>query len=121
MWKLLKYLAILFVILILVMLFNTFRLSSKQMAGIPPAPALAIGDSAVGHLATAIQFRTVSNADITLIDSAQFEKFITFLAKTYPLVHAQLQLERVNQYALLYTWKGKNTRLKPALDRKSVV
>lgn len=115
MWKLLKYLAILFVILVLIMLFNTFRLSSKQMAGIPPAPALAIGDSVVGHLATAIQFRTVSNADVTLIDSAQFEKFIAFLAKTYPLVHAQLQLERANQYALLYTWKGKNTGLKPAL------
>jgi carboxypeptidase PM20D1 len=115
MWKLLKYLAILLVILIVVMLFNTFSVSSKQMAGIPPAPALAIGDSVVGHLATAIQFRTVSNADVTLIDSAQFEKFIAFLAKTYPLVHAQLQLERVNQYALLYSWKGKSTKLKPAL------
>lgn len=90
MWKLLKYLATLFVILVLVMLFNTFRLSSKQMTNIPSAPALAIGDSVVGHLATAIQFRTVSNADIALIDSAQFEKFITFLAKTYPLVNERI-------------------------------
>jgi carboxypeptidase PM20D1 len=101
--------------LVAVLLFNTLRLSSKQMKSVEPGRVLAIADSTVAHLAEAIRIRTVSNADVTQIDSAQFEKFITFLAKTYPLVHAQLQLERVNQYALLYSWKGKNSTLKPAL------
>lgn len=112
---LLKFFAFAFCALMVTLLINTYRLPSKQMNGIAAVKKLEIPDTVVQHLAQAIQFRTVSNADLSLIDSAQFEKFIIFLAKTYPLVHAHLQLERVNSYALLYSWKGKNAALKPAL------
>jgi len=112
---LLKILAFAFCALTVTLLINTYRLPSKQMNGVAAVEKLVIQDTVVQHLAQAIQFRTVSNADLSLIDSAQFEKFIAFLAKTYPLVHAKLQLERVNSYALLYSWKGKNESLKPAL------
>jgi carboxypeptidase PM20D1 len=111
----LKYLAFALLALIAILLFNTFRISSKQMQGIAPAPVVAISDSAIAHLAEAVTYRTVSNADITQIDSAQFEKFIAFLARTYPLVHSKLKLEKINSYALFYEWKGKNPALKPAL------
>jgi carboxypeptidase PM20D1 len=110
-----KLLALALMILFGVLLINTYRLPSKQMTGVKPTQSLSIADTVVEHLAQAIRFRTVSNADLSLIDSAQFEKFIAFLAKTYPLVHAQLHLERVNSYALLYSWKGKNPKLKPAM------
>ncbi len=113
--NLLKYVGIALLLLIAVLLFNTFRIRSKQMTGLTPTPPRAISDSAIAHLATAVQFRTVSNADITQIDSAQFEKFIGFIAKTYPLVHSKLTLERINSFSLLFEWKGKNTALKPAL------
>jgi carboxypeptidase PM20D1 len=78
-------------------------------------PALTLNDSVVSHLSEAIQFRTVSYEDLSLMDSTQFEKFVGYLAKTYPLVHSRLKLERVNTYGLLYEWKGKSTSLKPAL------
>jgi carboxypeptidase PM20D1 len=113
--KIFKYLALALGALTAVLLFNTFRISSKQMMGVAPAPAIAVSDSAIAHLAAAIQFHTVSNQDITQIDSAQFEKFINYIAKTYPLVHSKLSLERINGFSLLFEWKGKNPTLKPAL------
>lgn len=107
--------AVLLLALISVLVFNTLRLSSKQMPGVAPLPALTLNDSVVSHLSEAIQFRTVSYEDLSLMDSTQFEKFVGYLAKTYPLVHSRLKLERVNTYGLLYEWKGKSTSLKPAL------
>ncbi|MCU0341116.1 MAG: M20 family peptidase [Spirosomaceae bacterium] len=112
---LLKIVGIGLLALMAVLLFNTFRISSKQMANVPPLASLAVSDSAVQHLSEAIRYRTVSYEDIALMDSTQFEKFIGFLAKTYPLVHSRLTLKRINNYALLYEWKGTNTSLKPAL------
>jgi carboxypeptidase PM20D1 len=41
--------------------------------------------------------------------------FHAFLAKSFPRVHAQLTKEIVNDHSLLYTWKGKDDRLKPIL------
>ncbi|KAJ7737718.1 hypothetical protein B0H16DRAFT_1730219 [Mycena metata] len=41
--------------------------------------------------------------------------FIDHLATAFPLVHASLELQRVNTYGLLYTWKGWRTDLKPIL------
>ncbi|HAK75416.1 MAG TPA: carboxypeptidase [Runella sp.] len=113
--KIFLSLAVLLLALISVLVFNTFRLSSKQMQGVAPLPALTLNDSVVSHLSEAIQFRTVSYEDLSLMDSTQFEKFVGYLAKTYPLVHSRLKLERVNSYGLLYEWKGKSTSLKPAL------
>jgi carboxypeptidase PM20D1 len=97
-----------------ILLFNTLRLSSRQLS-VASASPLEISDSVVQHLSKAIQFRTVSYGDISMIDSMQFEKFIAFIADTYPLVHEHLHLEKINSYALLFEWKGKNPALKPTL------
>ncbi len=113
--KPLKYLAIALLVLIAVLLFNTFRISSKQMLGLAPIAKLNLPDSIINHLAEAVQYRTVSYEDPANMDSLQFEKFIQFVAKTYPLTHSTLTLERVNNYALFFEWKGKNSALKPAL------
>ena len=113
--KILRLIAFALLLLIVVLLFNTFRISSKQMLGVTPAAALTISDSAIVHLSDAVKIRTVSFEDLSLMDSTQFEKFVGYLAKTYPLVHSRLKFERVNTYGLLYQWNGKNTSLKPAL------
>ncbi len=113
--KIFQLIAFGIVLLVVILLFNTFRLSSKQMSGISSAPALNVPDSVLTHLSDAIKIRTVSYQDLSLMDSTQFEKFIGFLEKTYPLTHARLKRERINGYALLFEWKGKNTSLKPAL------
>ncbi|MFN4144391.1 MAG: M20 family peptidase, partial [Runella sp.] len=89
--------------------------SSKQMQGIAAASPLALSYSVVGRLAEALRFRTVSYEDASLTDSTQFQKFIEFVARAYPLVHSRLVLEKINSYGLLYEWRGTNSSLKPAL------
>ena len=94
--KVMRLLGFALLLLIAVLFFNTFRISSKQMLGVAPVPAMSVSDSAITHLTEAIKIRTVSFEDLSLMDSTQFEKFVGFLAKTYPLVHRRLKLERVN-------------------------
>lgn len=110
-----KIFGILFVSLIAVLLWNTFNFKSKQLTGIPPAPAIIVSDSAVLRLSRAIQFKTVSNQDPALIDSIQFEAFVSYLEEDFPLVHMQLKHERINDFALLFEWKGSDASLKPFL------
>lgn len=113
--KALSLIAIVILLFIAYLLFNTFGSKSKQMLGIAPAPNLQISDSVLSHLSSAIQLRTVSFSDPSLMDSTQFDKFLLFVEKTYPLVHAKLKKQNINKYTLLFEWPGKNTSLKPVL------
>ena len=110
-----KFILSILVVLTGILLWNTYQLSSKQFIGVVSDEKLTMSDSADYRLSRAIQFRTVSNADPTMIDSVQFQKFIDFVSQSYPLVHTQLILEKINSYALLFEWKGENPTLKPAL------
>ncbi|TKY90863.1 hypothetical protein EX895_000861 [Sporisorium graminicola] len=44
-----------------------------------------------------------------------FPKFAEWLKTEFPRVHDKLELEKVHQHGLLYTWKGSNDSLKPLL------
>ena len=52
------------------------------------------------HLSEAVQFRTVSFDNVNLIAYPQFDAFISWLASTYPELHQQLHLQKVNDYTL---------------------
>lgn len=58
------------------------------------------------HLAGAVRFATVSNADNSLTDYTKFDAFHEYLKETYPLVHKHLALEHTDQAGLLFHWKG---------------
>lgn len=110
-----KVLGLILIILIGIMLWNTFRMKSRQLTDVAQAPNVAISDSALAHLRQAIQFKTVSYPDSSQTDTTQYSAFVTFLEKTCPKVHSSLKRERINDYALLYEWKGSNPSLKPML------
>lgn len=44
-----------------------------------------------------------------------FKKFHKYLENAFPLVHKHLTLETPNKLALVYTWKGSDSSLKPIL------
>lgn len=44
-----------------------------------------------------------------------FELFHDYLAKTYPLTHQHLKLDKVNKLALVYTWEGSDPSKKPLM------
>ena len=104
-----------FLLLLAVLLVNTLRLPSHQLSRVAPAPAVPLPDSALARLAGAVRIPTVSTTDFAQTDTAQFGRFGRYLRQAFPKVHAQLRLEKFNEYGLLFTWPGTNPALKPVL------
>ena len=105
----------LFGVLIALMVIRTMTFTSRQLRP-PTAEKLQLDqDEIVTRLSEAIQFKTISFESGTESNTDPFRDFHAFLAKSFPRVHAQLTREVVNDHSLLYTWKGKDDRLKPIL------
>lgn len=102
----------LILLFIIVTVFNSMAVKSKQPL---PYPTKVVfnQDEAIEHLAKAVTFKTVSFQDRSKFDFEEFDKFITFLQKSYPAVHNQLEFEKINDYALVYKWKGSNSSKNP--------
>jgi carboxypeptidase PM20D1 len=67
------------------------------------------------NLAQAIQLRTVSDPEPGRVNASAFASFLKFLQKAFSQVHGALLNEIVNDYSLLYIWKGSDENLKPIL------
>ena len=100
------------ILLVGILLFNTFRFRSKQLA-IEAVPSPELSQESLRHFQEAISYKTISFGDSTLFDSTQFLGFRGFLEKTYPAIHSKVSREIVSGYSLLYKWEGKNPALKP--------
>ena len=112
--KILLALLGLLIILIAVLLFNTFSLQSRQLE----AEALKlpeVEDSVFIRLGKAIEYRTISFNEETEPDSAAFAGFHEFLSRAFPRVHQELDLKKINTYSLLYTWGGTEPGKKPVI------
>lgn len=103
------------VLLLLVLVVNTLRLSSHQLGMVPAAPAVPVSDSTLARLVGAVQIPTVSTTDYAQTDTVQFGRFGRYLRRSFPRVFATLKLEKFNDYGLLFTWPGSNAALKPVL------
>jgi carboxypeptidase PM20D1 len=89
--------------------------ASRQMR-VAPAPPIPLDQRAiVGRLSEAIKLKTVSLQSPSDAGAAEFQRFHDLLANSFPLAHARLARETVNDFSLLFTWKGKNPELKPIL------
>ena len=112
--KLFLSLGVLLLALIAILLINTLRLTSKQVPA-EPVEKMAVSDQVFQNLSKAIQFKTISFNEEAVPDSAEFLGFHRFLEATFPLVHSQLTLEKINTYSLLYKWQGSDPSLKPII------
>ncbi|MFL7807922.1 MAG: M20 family peptidase [Anaerolineae bacterium] len=84
----------------------------------PVAPAAAIpvdADAVAERLARIVRCETVSFDNDRPADAQSLESLHAELREMYPLVHARLELEVVNDHALLYTWPGTDDGLEPIL------
>jgi carboxypeptidase PM20D1 len=70
---------------------------------------------AAESLSRSIRFKTVSNLDYSRTDPGQFRAFEDWLLQRYPLAAARLEPERVGEWGMLFTWKGKDPRRAPFL------
>lgn len=112
--KALKLIGVIIVVVIGILIFNTLRLSSKQVAS-DTLETVTLPDDIFQNLSKAIQYPTISFSEDAIPDSTAFYGFHRFLEKTYPLTHANLSLEKINDYSLLYTWKGSDASKKPII------
>ncbi|EJS43212.1 cps1p [Saccharomyces arboricola H-6] len=77
-------------------------------------------NSSIEKLSNAIKIPTVVQDENPepAEDPDYYEHFYVlheYLEKTFPHVHEQLQLEKINELGLLYTWEGSEPELKPLL------
>ncbi|MEX0680426.1 MAG: M20 family peptidase [Balneolales bacterium] len=72
-------------------------------------------DKAVKRLSGAIRFETISTQSYDEFDAGAFISMHRFLQSEFPLVHEKLDKEVVNDYSLIFTWKGSRPELKPVM------
>jgi len=66
-------------------------------------------------LSKAITFPTVSYEDESRMDGKAFKALHAFLEGAFPLVHKHMEKVVINEWSLVFHWKGSDASLKPAL------
>ena len=89
--------------------------SSKQLPAGSKVTYNVDKTQAAQRLADSIQYKTIFNEDKSKVDYSQFAKQQEYLAKTFPLVFSKLDKKVINDYGLLFTWKGSDPSKKPIL------
>ena len=69
----------------------------------------------VKRLSKALQFETVSGYDNTAFNSHAYKNFISYLKQAFPLAHQKLEFKIINEYSLVYYWKGSDAKKAPVL------
>lgn len=111
----LRWAALALLLLAAVLAFRTATLRSRQVqvsaVELPQVHGAEVGE----RLAGALRFRTISYQDRKQLDRGEFEALHRYLAGSYPRAHALLEREVLDGLSLLYTWRGSNPALAPAL------
>lgn len=102
------------VIILGVLIFNTLRLTTKQVAS-ESLENIELPTDIFQNLAKGLQYKTISFSEDAIPDSTEFFGFHRFLEETFPLTHAKLSLEKISTYSLLYTWEGSDPTKKPII------
>ena len=74
-----------------------------------------VSEKIADRLAGAMKFETVSYENPADFDGAPFDALEAYLRSLYPRAHSTLQLEKINDYTLLFEWPGSNELLAPGL------
>jgi carboxypeptidase PM20D1 len=82
---------------------------------VQPAAKLPVDDRAIERFAGAVRIPTVSRGEGRGSDSAALQALHRYLEVSFPKVHATLEREIINEYSLLFTWKGQDPTAKPIL------
>lgn len=101
-------LSIVLLALVVVVLVRTVTFTPETYQPSPDTTMISPDGSVIAeHLSQAIQIQTISYEHAEDRDRAEFQKFIAWLASTYPEVHESLTLTLLNDYTLLFKWRGK--------------
>src|SRR6476619_3421148 len=99
-------------VLVAVLLFNTFRLK-KWPDKTSDTVLYHLSDSAITHLSEAVQLATISISDSSSIDTASFTAFGNFISTAYPLISQHLERSTIQTFSYVFEWKGRDTTKPP--------
>ncbi len=102
-------------LLIVLLAVNTARKKPHSPSATVPASIPLDDDELAQHLAGMIRYKTVTSVSMEGFDRKEFLGLHKYLEKTYPLMHKTLEKEVINEYSLLYHWKGTGSAQKPFL------
>lgn len=104
-----------FLMLLTILLVNSFRLGNSQIEAEQNQPVDRNSDVMLNRFTRALQFQTISGdlEDQRNID--EFNDFLDFIESEFPLVHQQLSHTTFNELTPVYFWEGSDPELDPIL------
>jgi len=107
--------AAIIVILATVIAIKTATFTSKQLTVDQKVSYPIDLDKAAGRLSGALKFRTISSIDPSQVDYTQFAGLQDYIGKSFPLTDSTFEKKVINNYGLLYIWKGSDSLKSPVL------
>ncbi|BDD12778.1 peptidase M20 (plasmid) [Fulvitalea axinellae] len=95
------------------LLARTLIFSSKQIDA-KTAEVIPLDNHVAETLSRAIKCQTVSYEN-KAPNGPEFRKLHEILREAFPMAHQKLSVDTINQYSLLFTWKGRDKYKKPLL------
>jgi len=93
-------------VLIAVLLIRAARFTPRPSEDGPAANVEYDAAAAGEHLGAMIRCRTISNRDESLMDFAEYDRFVQLLSELYPAAMEKLHFERAGKTGLIYRWQG---------------
>ncbi len=101
------------IVLAAVLVANTWRKPSRQIAVAPVAPAAVDENAAARRLGAAVKLQTIASAADADQSADAFRALHDLIAQNFPAFHAAAKREVVANYSLLYTWEGSDPKAPP--------
>ena len=107
----------LLVILILVLVVRTvtYKFGKVESSTSQEVVNTLPSEKAIRRFAGGIRIPTVSTEVYEETNFKPFDDFMAYLPAAYPEVYKVMETDTINQYGLIFRWKGKNSALKPIL------
>lgn len=112
-WVILMGFLMLFMVMMIKTFSYSFEKSEKQMSELKSD--VDISEIAIKRLVGGIRIPTISHEVYEKTDFRPFDEFKKYLAEVYPEVYQKMDTTVINNYGLIFRWKGKNPKLKPIL------
>lgn len=115
--KILLSVAILIVVLVAILFYRANSVFENNQYQVTESltPVTLDESAVVGRFSQALQIPTISYDDTSKFDHAAFQAFHQHLAQSFPLIHAETQLTKFEDYSMVFHLKGQDPQLKPAL------
>ena len=107
------FVVILFILILIVRTLHYRRVSAYQ--GNPEPVRMPLPEGALERFASFVRLKTVTYNDFSRIDIKEHRKVEKFFKKNFPLTTAKLSMTKLNDFAYIFKWEGKNKSAKPVL------